>query len=321
MTDKEKIKLTFLSGGTGTPKLLLGFRELVEEKNLTIIANTGDDDHFHGLLVQPDVDALLYLFSNQLDLKKFWGVKNDTYNVLTVLAKMNLETWFQLGDKDLALHLLRNKLLLDGKSYFEIITEISNRLGIKAKILPMTNEQVRTIMFSTNNGKLSFQEYTVKYRETHEITRVYYQGSENAQIYPELKEAIHSPKTIIIGPSNPITSIGPMLAIKELRNELIKTDKKIIAISPLDQNRAFSGPAAKLLEQLGYEASSYGIAKAYQDFLDVMIISENDTNNAERITGLGIKVIQTNISMKNQIERKKLAKVVLKEINSLPEKN
>jgi len=321
LTDTKELKLTFLSGGTGTPKLLLGFREFIDEKNLTIITNTGDDDLFYGLLIQPDVDTVLYLFADELDLEKFWGVKNETYTTLNNLAKLNEETWFRLGDKDLALHLLRNKMLHEGKSCYEIISKISNRLGIKAKILPMSNEKVRTIMFSKNKERLSFQEYTVKYRETHEINRVVYQGSEKAQIYPELVESLHSSKAIIIGPSNPITSIGPMLAIKELRAELIKSKTKVIAISPLEQNKAFSGPAAKLLVQLGHEASSYGIAKIYQDFLDVMIISDSDSGNVGKITKLGIKVIQTNISMKNQIERKRLAEVVLKEVNCLPEKN
>lgn len=321
MTDTEELKLTFLSGGTGTPKLLLGFRELINEKNLTIIANTGDDDLFYGLLVQPDVDTILYLFADKLDLDKFWGVKNETYNTLNHLAKLNEETWFQLGDKDLALHLLRNKLLHYGKSSYEIISEIAHRFEIKAKILPMTNDQVRTILFSTKEELLSFQEYTVKYHETHEIQKVIYQGSEKAQVYPKLVESIHSPKTIIIGPSNPITSIGPMLAIKKLRAELVKTKAKVIAISPLEQNKAFSGPAAKLLEQLGFEGSSYGIAKIYQDFLDVMIISDSDSENAEKIANLGIKVIQTNISMKNQLERKRLAEVVFKEANYLSKKD
>ena len=313
MTDIEKLKLTFLSGGTGTPKLLLGFRELVEEQNLTIIANTGDDDYFYGLLVQPDVDSLLYLFSNQLDLDKFWGVKNESFTVLDSLTRMNVEAWFRLGDKDLATHLLRNKMLQNEKTISEVITEIAQRFGIKAKIIPMTNEEVQTIMYS-NDEKLSFQEYTVKHRETHEITKVVYHGSEKAQIYPELKDALHSSKAIIIGPSNPITSIGPMLAIKQLREELVKTKIKVIAISPIEQNKAFSGPAARLLEQLGFEASSYGIAKIYQDFLDVMVISNADSELVEKITKLGIKVIQANISMKNQLERKRLAEVVYKEV-------
>jgi len=320
LTEKEELKLTFLSGGTGTPKLLLGFRELIDEEKFTIITNTGDDDYFYGLLVQPDIDTILYLFANKLDLEKFWGVKNESFNAMKYLAEMKEDTWFQLGDKDLAMHLLRNKMLLDGKSIYEIITEITNQLGIKAKIFPMTNELVQTIMYTKNGAKLSFQEYTVKYRESHEIYKVVYQGSEKAQIYPGLIEAIRSPKAIIIGPSNPITSIGPMLAIKKLHEELVNTNTKVIAISPLEQNKAFSGPAAKLLEQLGYEASSYGIAKIYQKFLDVMIISNSDKENVEKITKLGIKVIQTNISMKNQIERKRLAEVVLKEVNCISEK-
>ncbi|NHJ39990.1 MAG: 2-phospho-L-lactate transferase, partial [Asgard group archaeon] len=178
----NKDNLTFLSGGTGTPKLLLGFKEIISTERLIVIGNIGDDEEFYGLLVSPDIDTLIYLFSEQLDLEKFWGVKEEYFNNLNQLSQLGEETWFQLGDKDLALHLLRNKLLISGKSYTETSFEICKRLKIKAKILPFSNDKVRTKMITISNEYLTFQEYTVKYKEKAIIKSVIYEGSKKANI-------------------------------------------------------------------------------------------------------------------------------------------
>lgn len=313
MEEKPQVAITLLSGGTGTPKLLLGIRELLDDKLLTIIGNTGDDDIFFGLLVSPDIDSLIYLFSNQLDLKKFWGVGNETYNTLQQLDVMKEPTWFKLGDKDLALHLTRNRLLLSGYTLTEAITEICTKLEITAKIIPVTDDPVKTIMLNEKNERLSFQEYTVKFREEIPVKAVQYKGSEKAKATQEAISAIKNATAILLGPSNPITSVGPMLALPEIKNALIKSKAKVIAVSPLDSGKAFSGPAVRLLKELGYEASSLGIANLYKDFLDVMVISSNDSKLGESIEDLGIKVICTNISLKKKIEQINLAKIILKE--------
>ncbi|NHJ84825.1 MAG: 2-phospho-L-lactate transferase [Asgard group archaeon] len=306
-------KITFLSGGTGTPKLLLGMRKLIPDENLHIIGNTGDDDYFFGLLISPDIDTLLYLFSEKLDLTKFWGVKKETFTLLTQLELLGEETWFKLGDKDLALHLLRNKLLQQGWTLNEAIHEISKRLKIRAKIYPMSNDFIQTKFIDMRENIYSFQEYTVKNRETIQIKEVIYEGSKNAKALPEAINAIMDTSLVIIGPSNPITSIGPMLAISGIKKALIETEAKIIAISPIISNRAFSGPAAKLLQQLGYEATPKAIAEMYQEFLDLMIISEADKHLINGIEKLGVKTLSTNISLKTNDERKKLANKILKE--------
>ncbi len=313
MEEKPQVAITLLSGGTGTPKLLLGIRELLDDKLLTIIGNTGDDDIFFGLLVSPDIDSLIYLFSNQLDLKKFWGVGNETYNTLQQLDVMKEPTWFKLGDKDLALHLTRNRLLLSGYTLTEAITEICTKLEITAKIIPVTDDPVKTIMLNEKNERLSFQEYTVKFREEIPVKAVQYKGSEKAKATQEAISAIKNATAILLGPSNPITSVGPMLALPEIKNALIKSKAKVIAVSPLDSGKAFSGPAVRLLKELGYEASSLGIANLYKDFLDVMVISSNDSKLGESIEDLGIKVICANISLKTKIEQINLAKIILKE--------
>ena len=308
---KTEIKVTLLSGGTGTPKLILGLREFIKDEYMTIIGNTGDDDEFYGLLISPDIDTLIYLFSNQLDLEKFWGVKNESFNTLNQLQNLNEETWFKLGDKDLGLHLLRNRLLFEGWTITDIVKEISKRLEINAKILPMSNDSVRTILQDHEGTKYSFQRYTVKSKERPIISEVDYDGADKASIKQEVKEAISHASTIIIGPSNPITSIGPMLAIKGLKDELKETSAKIIAISPIEEGSAFSGPAAKLLKQLNYIPNAYGIAILYKEFLDVMIISEKDKELQPEIEKLGIDVYCMNISLRTPLERKLFAKKLL----------
>lgn len=312
---KEDRKMVLLSGGTGTPKLILGLREFILDESLTIIGNTGDDDEFYGLLVSPDIDTLIYLFAGTLDLEKFWGLENDSYITMSQLATMKEETWFQLGDKDLGLHLLRNKLLTRGWKLTNAVSEICNRLGIKAKIIPMSNDPVRTVLYDSLSSKYSFQNYTVKLKGSPIIIKVEYEGAEKATIIPEIKKTIANSSTIIIGPSNPITSIGPMLAIKELKTALVKTQATIIAVAPFRGESAFSGPAAKLMETLHHKPNAYGVAKLYKDFLDIIIISEKDKKLIPKIAKLGIKAICANISLKTQQERKDFAETILNIIN------
>jgi LPPG:FO 2-phospho-L-lactate transferase len=314
-SNKEKKQITnkivFLSGGTGTPKLLLGMRELLSDDEIVVIANNGDDEVFFGLLVCPDLDTVLYLFSNQLDLEQFWGVKNDSFQTLKQLQLLDAETWFQLGDKDLALHLLRNQLLHEGYTLTKTTEEIIRRLEITATILPMTNQKIRTTMTSTKGKELTFQEYTVKYREEPEIKAVNYKGAEKASISKEALKAIKTAKAVIIGPSNPITSIGPILSIKNLKKALEETSAPVIAISPIRNGKAFSGPTVKLMKQLGMEGTTLALASLYQSFIDYLVLSSEDEVYKGKINSMGIKTITNNISLKNTKERVQLAEELL----------
>lgn len=310
ITLTENNELVFLSGGTGTPKLLLGFQQLVNDSELTIIGNTGDDDFFFDLLVSPDIDTLLYLFSRLLDLEKFWGIKDDTFHTLKMLELLGEDTWFGLGDRDLGIHIHRTKLLNEGYNLTEIVSQLCKQLNISARIFPMSNDPVRTIMYTDDGKKLSFQEYTVKNKEQDIISRVDYAGSIEASTTQEVISAIINAKLIIIGPSNPITSIGPILSINEIREALVNTSAKKIAISPLSSGKAFSGPAARLLAQLGLQASSVGIAELYRDFLDYFVICESDKKDEDIIRGLGIEPICMNISLKTDKERIEMAQKI-----------
>jgi LPPG:FO 2-phospho-L-lactate transferase len=304
-------KITFISGGTGTPKLLLGFRELISEENMTIIGNIGDDDEFYGLLVSPDVDTLIYLFSNQLDLVKFWGIEDDSFISLEKLADLGEETWFQLGDNDLALHLLRNKLLASGLTHSEAIKELCKRLNIKAKILPISDDKIRTKLITSDDQFLSFQEFTVKHKEKHDIKAVIYEGIKKAKPTEEVENIILNSETIIIGPSNPITSIGPMLAMPKFERTLKAAEGQVIAISPVIGDQAFSGPAANMLKGLQLEPNAFGIAKLYRKFLNTYFISESDENLVKKIEKLKIKVICTDISLKSHEDRTRIAQEIL----------
>ena len=312
MSINDSKKIVLLSGGTGTPKLILGLRNIIPDRNLTIIGNTGDDDQFYGLLVSPDVDTLLYLFSNMLDIQKFWGVKDETFNSLAQLEHMKEVNWFNLGDKDLALHLLRNKLMISGMTLTETIAEICRRLNIEAEILPMSNDQIRTVMIDKEGTRYSFQVYTVKLKEKPEIVEVEYVGAKDTTITAEVENALNSTSTIIIGPSNPITSIGPMLAISKLRETLMSSKATIIAVSPFEGNEAFSGPAARLMTTLNFEASSYGLAELYRDFLDIIIISDKDKELIPKIKELDIEPICMDISLRTPQERKKFGEKLIK---------
>ena len=305
-------KITFLSGGTGTPKLILGFRQLIHDEQIIVIGNSGDDEEFFGLLVSPDIDTLIYLFSNQLDLEKFWGIKKDSFTTLKQLELMKEEIWFQLGDKDFALHLLRNKLKLAGYSICDIVQEICQRLDIKAKIIPMSNRPLRTKMITKEGRVLTFQEYTVKNSEKDRIKKICYLGTKKAKASEEALKAILSSSLVIIGPSNPLTSIGPMLALKRFKKALCKTSAKIIAISPIYSGKTFSGPAANLMKDLNMEASPLGIAKLYKDFLNTIIIANEDESLKKPIEDLGIEVICGDISLNTQQEKEALAKLILK---------
>ena len=247
-------------------------------------------------------------------MNKFWGLNDEKFTNMKQLSLFGEKTWFQLGDKDLALHLLRNKLLISGKSYTEIIFEISKRLNIEVRILPFSNDKVRTKMITISNECLSFQEYTVKHKEKAVIKSVLYEGSKKANLTHEVKDGLMNSAAIIIGPSNPITSIGPMLALNRFTKLLSMTKAKIIAVSPIAGDKAFSGPAIKLMKELNIIPNAYGIAHMYRKFLDTIFISESDEGLSKKIEKLGINVIYANISLKTKEERVQLAERILQEI-------
>ncbi|MCZ7372361.1 MAG: 2-phospho-L-lactate transferase [Candidatus Methanoperedens sp.] len=265
-----------LSGGTGTPKLLQGLRKLVPDEEITVIVNTAEDIMISGNLVSPDVDTVLYLFSGQLDDTKWWGVRNDTFSSHTALKKMGINEKLLIGDSDRATHIFRSELMRKGAGLTQATTQLSSALRIKARVFPMCDEKVDS-MINTPQGEMHFQDFWVGKHGEPDVLDVRIKGIEKAKPTQEVMEALASDDKVIIGPSNPVTSIGPILALKYIRG--ILSFKKVIAVSPIIGNAPVSGPAGKLMKAQGLPVSSKGLAEFYGDFLDIMVIDERDTAN------------------------------------------
>jgi LPPG:FO 2-phospho-L-lactate transferase len=262
-----------ISGGTGTPKLIQGLRKLVPDEELTVIVNTAEDITVSGNFVSPDVDTVLYLFSGFLDTSKWWGIENDTFNTNKALQRLGFNEKLMLGDADRATCIFRSELMRNGASLTAATQKLSSRLGIKASILPMCDEKVNT-MVNTPEGRMHFQDFWVGAHGEPEVLDVRISGIEKAKLTKEVLAALKSEDNVIIGPSNPITSIGPILALKGMKDILKK--KKVLAVSPIIGNAPVSGPAGKLMQACGYPVSSKGVAECYGDILDVLVIDEKD---------------------------------------------
>lgn len=263
-----------LSGGTGTPKLLHGLRRLIPDEDITVIVNTAEDIMVSGNLVSPDVDTVLYLFSGLLDELKWWGIKKDTFHTYTALKKLGVNEKLMLGDADRATCILRSELMRNGRSLTEATLRISSMLGISARVLPMCDEKVDT-MINMPEGQVHFQDFWVGAHGEPDVIDVKFEGIGGAKPTREVLEALESGENVIIGPSNPITSIGPILALKGMRK--ILTRKKVIAVSPIIGSSPVSGPAGKLMKACGFPVSSKGVAECYREILDIMVIDEKDT--------------------------------------------
>lgn len=303
------MKIVALAGGVGAAKFLEGLVRIVPQENISIIVNTGDDEEFYGLYVCPDLDIITYTLAGIVDKNKGWGIKGDTFNCLEMLSKYGYETWFKLGDKDLATHIHRTLLLKQGRRLTEVAEDIAKKLGVKAKVIPMTDNRVRT-MIVTDRGVLKFQEYFVREKTKVKVKKVYYEGVEKATPSPEALQALREADLVIVCPSNPILSIGPIISLREIREELRR--KKVTAISPIVGGKALKGPTDRLMRDLGIEPSAYSIAVLYKDFLDLLIIDEVDKHLKKEIEKVGIKVEVTNTVMKTIEDKINLARFTIK---------
>ncbi len=297
--------MIILSGGTGTPKLIRGLRKVVTDEEITVIMNTAEDITVSGNHVSPDVDTVLYLFSGKLDDTKWWGIKNDTFHTNKALQRLGFNEKLMLGDADRATCIFRSELMRKGASLTEATQQLSSRLGIKAKILPMCDEKVDT-MVNTPQGRMHFQDFWVGAHGEPEVLDVKIPGIEKANPTKEVLAALKNEDNVIIGPSNPITSIGPILALKGMRNILMK--KKVLAISPIIGNAPVSGPAGKLMKAAGFPVSSIGVAECYGDILDFMVIDERDDSDENDFP---VKVVKYDTLMTSVEKSEALAQRVL----------
>lgn len=302
--------LAVLTGGTGGAKLIQGLSLETDPAELVVVCNTADDFVLHGLHISPDLDTIAYTLAGVADTEKGWGIEGDTFATLEWLGKYRGETWFKVGDRDLATHITRTQLLDEGLTLTQATEKIRTALGVSSAILPMSDDKVET-RIRTPKGEISFQEYFVKERWSSEVSGVVYAGAEQSRPAPGVVEAIHKAHAVIVCPSNPVTSIGAILAVPGVRQGLKETRARVIGVSPIIQGAAVTGPADKLMVAMGMEASSFGVAKAYADFLDTFVIAPEDSSQRNRIEALGVKTVATAIRMNSLNDKKRLARQIL----------
>ncbi len=302
--------ITVLTGGTGGAKFVDGLRQVVAPEELTLIVNTGDDLLWWGLYVSPDIDSITYVLSGMLSKERGWGVKGDTFFCLQHMGQLGQPIWFHAGDRDLAVHILRSKLLAEGRTLSEVTAEIADKLGVKARILPMSNSRVETRVL-TPMGELSFEEYFVQRWYQDPVESVRFAGAADAEPAPGVVDAIMNAELVLLAPSNPVTSIGPILAVSGIREALHQTKGRIAAISPIVAGEAVAGPAGILMAAQGLPVSVAGVAQAYHDFLDMLIIDVRDAEAADELRTSGLRVQVAKTVMRTSEDKATLAADVL----------
>jgi LPPG:FO 2-phospho-L-lactate transferase len=302
--------IVVLTGGTGGAKFVDGLRQIVPAKDLTIIVNTGDDLEWWGLYVSPDLDSITYVLAGLLSKERGWGVKGDTFFCLQAMGELAEPIWFHTGDRDLAVHLLRTKLLKEGKTLSEVSTEIAVKMGVQARILPMCNARVETRV-DTPVGELSFEEYFVQRWYQDPVNSIRFAGIEKAEPAPGVVDAIMLASIVLLAPSNPVTSIGPILAVPGIVEALKQTRASVVAVSPIVANAAVSGPAGILMAAQGLPVSIAGVAQAYREFLDVLVVDKRDAKAAEELAKSGLRVHCANTVMGTAEEKLELARQAL----------
>lgn len=304
------MKLVALAGGTGAAKLLRGLARLVDLRDLSIVINTGDDAEIWGLHVSPDLDTVVYTLAGLIDEAKGWGVRDETFHALEHMARLGEPTWFNLGDRDLATHLHRTRLLREGRTLSEATRSIASSLGVAASLIPMSDQPVRTRLLGPD-GWLDFQEYFVREKGQVDVREVRYSGAEAAAPAPGVLQAVRDARGVIVCPSNPITSIGPILAVPGLVQALARTTATTVAVSPIVGGDAVSGPAGRLMAVTGLPVSAAGIARAYARWLDVLVLDERDRSQAPEVLQLGVSPVTSQTIMASREDEVRLARRVL----------
>ncbi len=304
------MQVVALAGGVGAAKFLSGLVRVMPADDLTIVVNTGDDFHWMGLYVCPDLDTVTYTLAGLANPQTGWGIRDDSYRVLGRLKNLGSEAWFQIGDLDLATHIYRTEQLRSGRSLSDITRHFCELSGIPSRILPMSDSLVPTLVH-TAEGTLPFQEYFVKRRCGPSVLGFTFQGIEDARPAPGVIEALEAAQAVIICPSNPFISIGPILAVPGLRETLRRIQARIAAITPIIAGAAVKGPTAAMLKELGFSVSAAGVAKLYSDFIDVFVLDRRDEPLRAEIEALGMSVRTASTLMDSDEARTGLARRVM----------
>jgi len=310
------MKVVALAGGVGGAKLAAGLQAALPPGDLTVVVNTADDFEMWGLRICPDLDTVMYTLAGIANPETSWGIAGETFDVLDMLARYEEDTWFKLGDRDLATHVLRSARLRSGASLTNVTAALSSALGIPSHILPMCDEPVSTVL-DTPAGRLAFQEYFVRRGQRDEIRGVELRGIEEARPTAAVLGALAGAEAIVFCPSNPVVSIGPILAVPGMRDAIASSPAPKVAVSPIIGGRALKGPADRMLASLGHEVSSTGVARMYQGLVDGMVIDHADERERAGIEILGIHALVTDAVMRDDAGRVRLAREVLDVAGSL----
>jgi LPPG:FO 2-phospho-L-lactate transferase len=306
-----RFTVTTLAGGVGAAKFIRGLSQRIPAQRLTVVVNTGDDEYFYGLHVSPDLDTITYTLAGVVNRANGWGRAGESFHTLQALGQFYDKPWFNLGDRDLATHLYRSERLRYGASLTQVTAEISRRLGVKARVLPMTNDRVHTHVQLKGKPLLPFQEYFVKGRARGAVEAVELRGIEEAEPAEGVIEAITAAKAVILAPSNPFVSLGPILGLHGVRDALKSVRSRVAAISPIVSGKSVKGPAAAMMRGLGHEVSALGVARLYQDFAGIFVFDQVDRHCLESIQQIGMKAVATDTIMTTPAKAARVADVVL----------
>jgi LPPG:FO 2-phospho-L-lactate transferase len=298
--------ITVLCGGVGAARFLAGLMQVVDHSSITAIVNTGDDTELHGLSISPDLDTITYTLANAIDPERGWGLAGETWHSLEALERYEAvrpegsaaaTRWFGLGDRDLATHMYRTQRLREGASLSQATAEITRAWGLGLKLLPMTDDRVRTEVTTASHGRLAFQEYFVRHRHALTVTQVDFVGADTARVPKAVTDALDTADIVVIAPSNPLVSIGPLLALQRLAGALARARSRTVAISPIVGGQAIKGPAATMLADAGIEPSAAGIAAVYAPWASTLVVDTVDGGLTTAIESYGIRCVVTDTVM------------------------
>jgi LPPG:FO 2-phospho-L-lactate transferase len=306
-----------LAGGVGGARFLRGLSRRTDPSRITVVGNTGDDEEFFGLHVAPDLDTLLYTLAGRTPARRGWGIRHDTWRCLAELAHLGEPTWFQLGDRDLATQLYRTRRLREGWSLTQVTAALARAHALRTTILPMTDDVVRTFVH-TDAGRLPFQDYLVRRRAKGRVRRIELAGARRAAPAPGVVPALERSDMIVIGPSNPLVSIEPILAMPRVRAVLRARRDRVVAVTPLVGGRPVKGPLHRMLRGLGLEVSVRGVARRYADVVGTFVLDRRDAAWQGRVEALGMRVVVTNTVMRSPAAAARLAAVVLDALGERP---
>jgi LPPG:FO 2-phospho-L-lactate transferase len=312
---EDNRKILALAGGVGGAKLALGLAALLPPDALTIAVNTADDFEHLGLSICPDLDTVMYTLAGVANPETGWGRRDESWNVMAALEEIGGETWFRLGDKDIATHVERTRRLGAGEPLSAVTHHLGRRLGIGPVIVPMTDDPVRTIVTS-DQGDLAFQDWFVRRRCEPVVRAIRFAGAAAAKPHPALLDTV-GVRGMIVCPSNPFVSVAPILAVPGVRGALERLDAPRVAVTPIVGGQAIKGPAAKMLAELGHDVSALGVARYYDGLIDGFVLDQQDTALASAIEKLGMRVLVTDTMMRNDEDKRRLAAITLDFVDAL----